>query len=439
MVDADGFNRRSREVLAGGLLVLLLMASLAHGLFGIASAEYAGMAGWCAAALLAGRLRGAARIQVLGMLGVGTVGMVWGAAAGNPPSLGRVFSANQQLLAMLVGVTFLRLVALPNQGRSEALPKGARSLWRTLFGVHFFGAVINLSAVMIVGERQAASKPLSRLQAIVLSRGFSAAAYWSPFFAAMGVALTYAPGSQMVLLMSVGFVAAMISLVIVGYGLSRDSEVSTYRGYPMHFETLIVPGLLAVAVVLLHELWPHIRVLVWVALLSPLLAIAMVFGREGRTAIFSLGRHVTSGLPQMSSELVLFLAAGVLAVGISSYVGSMELQVLPEHFGPTEASLLLGIMVLLAAAGVHPVISISVSGGLLMPIASDPSLVGMVFLMAWSLGVCVSPLSGMHLAMQGRFQVPATRFFGWNLSYIAAMLCVDVGLLHIYHYWGTII
>ncbi len=34
--------------------------------------------------------------------------------------------------------------------------------------------------------------------------------------------------------------------------------------------------------------------------------------------------------------------------------------------------------------------------------------------MSWSLGVMVSPCSGTHLAMQGRFGINAFRFFGWN-------------------------
>jgi hypothetical protein len=193
--------------------------------------------------------------------------------------------------------------------------------------------------------------------------------------------------------------------------------------------------MLAVAVLTLHWVWPEIQVLVWVALLSPLLAVAMLFVREGRKATTYVARHIMYGLPQMSGELLLFLAAGVLAAGISSAARGFEIGLLPDRFGATEASVVLAFMVMLAAVGIHPVIAISVLGGLLLPLAPDPNLVGMVFLMAWSLGVCVSPLSGMHLAMQGRFHLPATRFFRWNAPYVLVMWCVDSGLLHLYDHF----
>ncbi|GAB4348933.1 MAG: hypothetical protein Kow006_10040 [Gammaproteobacteria bacterium] len=421
-----------RESGSGGLLVVLLILSLLAEVTGVVSPVWAGGAGWLAGAVLARRLTGAARWQVLAMLTLGILGLIWGAANGAPSRLVQALSANHLLLAMLVGVTFLRLVAMPRTERHEALPVGRRALWRTLLGVHFFGAVINLSALLIMAERQSLREPLSRLQAIVLSRGFSAAAYWSPFFAAMGVALTYAAGSNIQTLTLMGLPAALGGLAITGLALSRSEEARTFRGYPIHFEALLVPGLLALAVLLLHELWPGIKVLVWVALLSPALSIGLLVRREGRAAAARLKGHVTRGLPQMSGELILFLAAGVFAAGVGSVADTLELTLGAERVGARGAAAMLAIMVLLAAFGVHPVISISVIGGVLADTAIDPNLLGMVFLMGWSLGVCISPLSAMHLAMQGRFGVPSFQFLRWNYRYILVMWCVDALLLYLY-------
>jgi hypothetical protein len=102
------------------------------------------------------------------------------------------------------------------------------------------------------------------------------------------------------------------------------------------------------------------------------------------------------------------------------------------HFGASEASLLLLLMVGLSVVGVHPVISIATAHGLLAPLAPDPDLMGMVYLMAWAQGVAISPLSGMHLAMQGRFGIDPRGFLRWNGSYTLFMLVLDAGVLHLY-------
>lgn len=427
-----GSNQQLKDASAGWLLLALLVLSLVNGFSRSFPAEWAGLAGWGAGMLLARRLHGALRVQVVAMLTVGIAGLVWGTTLGVGSRLGAAVSANQILLAMLVGVSFLRLIALPVAERHESLPEGKRAMWRTLLGIHFFGAFINLSALMIVGERQSARAPLTRLQAVVLSRGFSTAANWSPFFAAMGVALTSAPGSQLQTLSMVGLPVALVALAVTGFGLGRDPEVNAFRGYPMHFAALALPALLTVCVLVLHEIWSEVRILTWISLLSPLIACVGLLYRDGARALPVLSRHVRRGLPQMAGELLLFLAAGVLAAGIASTAEGLGLGALISDFGPLDATGLLAVMILLAIAGVHPVISISVAGGILMPVVADPNLLGLLFLMAWSLGLCASPLSGMHLAMQGRFGIPGANFVAWNIRYVALMWVVDGLVLHGY-------
>ena len=134
----------------------------------------------------------------------------------------------------------------------------------------------------------------------------------------------------------------------------------------------------------------------------------------------------------MSGELLLFLAAGVLAAGIGSLVQSSGWSLHLFGFGATEASLMLLLMVALSVLGVHPVISIATAHGLLMPLAPDPNLIGATYLMAWAQGVAISPLSGMHLGMQGRFGIDARGFLRWNGRFTLVMLALDSLALHIY-------
>jgi hypothetical protein len=56
----------------------------------------------------------------------------------------KVFTVNQYLLTLLIGVVFLRLIATPKKEKNIVFPKGKNSFIKTYLGVHLFGSVINL-------------------------------------------------------------------------------------------------------------------------------------------------------------------------------------------------------------------------------------------------------------------------------------------------------
>mgnify|MGYP001827837464 CR=1 FL=1 len=427
------FNIAQPMVAVSGWLILLaILLSAANGLGLGLPAAAAGITFWLAGVLLAPRVVGLQRIQTLVMLAIGCAGLLYAGIHGGEPQWSKVLVGNQALLAMLAGVSFLRLVTLPQSAAEELDPRGPGALRRTLLGVHLFGSVINLSAVMILGDRQARRQALAPLQATVLSRGFSLAAHWSPFFAAMGVALSNSPGAQLLVLSSVGLPVAALGLALTASQLCRRADAQAYVGYPMHFASLWIPGLLASLVLLFHLSAPSIPILPLISGLAVLLTLGVLLARTRERAPTRFFGHVREGLPRMSGELLLFLAAGVLAAGIGSLVQSTGWGLQLSAFGATEASLMLLLMVGLSVVGVHPVISIATAHGLLTPLAPDPNLVGITYLMAWAQGVAISPLSGMHLGMQGRFGIDPRGFLRWNGSYTLAMLVLDTGVLHLY-------
>lgn len=409
----------------------MILASIAHGFMPLFPVVIAGLFGWAAGLLLARNIGGIQRIQSLLMLCVGGAGLLWGLLSAGTARFEQALVANQAMLAMLASVSFLRLITLPSRGDDEVLPTGHGALWRTLFGVHFFGAVINLSTVMIVGDRQSRNRPLTPLQASVLSRGFAMAANWSPFFAAMGVALTNAPGANLTVVSLTGLPVAMLALAFSVWQFGRLFDVDDFRGYPLNFQALWIPGLLALAVLLLHNHFPGLSILTLISTLSVSLTLLVMLARQRFQGIAQVGRFVTNGLPRMSGELVLFLSAGVLAAGISSAVAASGLDLTPESFGPTQASLLLIAMVLLSIVGIHPVISVTTASGLILPAAPDPDLLAMTFLMTWATGVCVSPFSGLSLAIQGRYGISAFGFPRWNGLFALLLLGLDILVLHL--------
>ncbi|MEJ2612743.1 MAG: hypothetical protein P8179_22460 [Candidatus Thiodiazotropha sp.] len=222
-----------------------------------------------AAALVFHRVSRAQKIQIVIMITIGLCGILLASPDdGIIALLKKAISTNHALLAMLAAVSFLRLMAQPHGEQEEPLPSGTHGFFRTLFGVHIFGAIINLSAILIVGDRLSSRKPLTLFQGLTLSRGFSLAALWSPFFAAMGIALTHAPGANLIEMVTHGLPIACIGLLVATIGLKSAKKEASYEGYPWQFTSLWLPALLAAAIILTHRLYPAISILTLIALFS---------------------------------------------------------------------------------------------------------------------------------------------------------------------------
>ena len=420
-----------REALAGFLLTLMIAASVLPGI----SLLPAGMLGWSAALLLSRRLGWRQRIQTGWLLGLGVAGMAWGVLQGGSLPLDQALAGNQGLVSLLAAVSFLRLVTRPEAANADVPPpRGRTALWRTLIGVHLFGAVINLSTVVILGDRMTTHGRLGKRRALALSRGFAAAAFWSPFFSAMAAALTYAPGAKLGVVVLAGLPMAALSLWLTVREIDPEDPRlgAPFIGYPMNFKALWIPGLLVAIVLALHTLIPHWSILAIIALSAPLLTVAILLVRESWNARPPLKAHVTQGLASTVNELALFLAAGVLAAGLTSLTHTMGDWLPFDDFGPLQAGLLLTAMVGIAALGVHPVISIAACGVWLAPLHPEPNLLAITLLMAWAIGVPANPLSGLHLMMQGRYGIDGYAFLRWNGAYVLKCLGAGAALLYVY-------
>ncbi|WP_207061295.1 hypothetical protein [Motiliproteus sp. SC1-56] len=398
-----------------GIFISAALGLVILGLLGAeVSVAWAGTAYWIAALGLWPRLTRRNRIQSLVLMGVGLGCLFW---VDQPLDAERLLAGNAPLLSMLVAVSFLGLVSQP-PAETEALPRGRGAVASTLLGVHLFGAVINLSSIFIIADRIGRRHTLGADQAKVLVRGFSAAAFWSPFFAAMGVALSVAPEARLQQVWSAGIPLAALALGISYW--SMRSRAPAFVGYPMHYRALWLPALLALGVVLMRYVDPQRSIIGTITLLAPGLALLVLPLQSGR-ALRLLGRHLGERLPQMGNELLLFQAAAVLGYGLETLILSQPGWALFEHFGGGQASLTYLAITGLSLLGVHPIISIALAGSLLAPLAPDHTLLAVVFLAAWGMGSAVGPLSGMNLAIQGRYGIEALSMSRWNLGYTAVM------------------
>lgn len=426
----SGVSSVRRDALAGWLLTLMIAASVMPGI----SLLLAGVLGWTASLLLNDRLAGRQRRQSGWLIGLGLAGLLWGGFHGAPFNATQLLAGNQGLISLLAAVSFLRLVTRPEAANDDAPPpRGRKALWRTLIGIHLFGAVINLSTVVILGDRMTTHGRLGKRRALALSRGF-AAAFWSPFFSAMAAALTYAPGARLSIVVLAGLPMAALALWLTVREIDPEDPTlgAPFIGYPMNFRALWIPGVLVAIVLTLHTLIPHWSILAIIALSAPLLTIIILIAQQRRGAGMSLKAHIEKGLASTVNELALFLAAGVLAAGLTSLTHAFGDWLPFDQFGATQAGLILIAMVGVAALGVHPVITIAAFGVWLAPLHPEPNLLAITLLMAWAIGVPANPLSGLHLMMQGRYGIDGYAFLYWNRVYVLKCLGAGVALLYVY-------
>jgi len=394
----------------------------------------AGIFGWLAVGFLLSQIGKSQRllISILLLLGLLLMLMVW--SKGGSFAITDALSRNAGLLTMIMSVGFLKLIALPVIDEEPKLPTGKSAFRDTLLSVAVFGSFINISAPVLIADRLSLRRPLDLFTCASITRIFSGCSAWSPFFGGMAVVLSYVQDVTVIAVMLGGFPFAVMGfLVVYGSGITRHREViKNFRGFPMQFSSLWIPALLAFIVVVLVNLAPGLSILTIIALSALLITATTLLIRRGIShAGLSLLDFIANGLPKSVNELTLFLASGVLAVGLTGIV-DLGLVSLPElTFGGNSASILLVIMVLIAMAGIHPVIQISAFTPLLASVSPDPELLAITYLFAWSLGTCASPLSGTHLVMQGRYGIPSWKGAVYNWSFVLPMLVVAIGILQI--------
>jgi len=426
-----------RVRVAGWLLVAVIGSSLAVEAWSSLPGWLPGLLAWSAALPLWVRLGRRQRLMVGAMLALGAIGIVAGAWLGEPARLSMALTLNTPIIAMLAGVAFLQLVSLRESAPTEAEPprRGRLALAQTILGVHLFGAVINLTAALIAGDRLRRGGVLPQQQAMAVGTAFSVSAFWSPFLGAMAVSLTVAKGASLVTLVAMGLPLAMVGLLLLWVHLSRArfGYARDFEGYPLDLRALWVPGALALGVFIVHEWRPDWSVLPVIASLALLITAAGLVAREGPArARGRLAGFIPDRLPGMAGELWVFLAAAVLAAGLSAVLAALEIGAPFDRFSGLEASLVLLLCTVIAWMGLHTVVTIPLVAVWLAPLSPDPDLLACAFLCAWAIGLPACATSGTVLTMQARYGIPAATYIRWNLPYLAAMLVVCVIALNLY-------
>lgn len=405
-------------------LILFILSSLNPSLILVVA-----VAAWLVVVIEWNRLSVGPRRQAMFLLIVGIAALIFSYQQGVFLGWKKIVTQNLQLLPMFIAVSFLGLTNPDIQ--NDDLPKGRRAMVSTSFGTNLLGAVINLSILFVFGDRLARNGSLTKAQSILLGRSFCAAAWWSPFFLAAGVALTYAPDMLYHRTVIPGlflcFVAICYSIIEVGF--VRKLEFS---GYPVRMESMTVPFLLAVGVFIGHYFFPDLGMIMLICLVAPPAAVILMRKRPRLPHLYDfINNRITSTV----SQFALFLTAGSFSIGITSII-----QVYPEIFNLTGKAftnslfaIISALLIFLGLIGLHPLVGISVISPLLLPLNPDHSQIAFLFLTCWAISTGSSPLSGVGLVLCSRYRIQARSILVNNIHYAVFMwLCAN--LVNIFYF-----
>lgn len=344
-----------------------------------------------------------------------------------------LLSGNVSIVSMLVGVSFLTLISQPKIGSKEHLPQGKRTIISTFLGVHLFGAVINVSSLFIHADRLSANRPLSRSQVMVLTRGFSTGAFWSPFFAAMAVALSYAPSANLALLMLVGAGVTCFSLIFTFFEVKKVSAQGAFYGYPLRLNSLLLPSILTLLVFAVHYFLPDLSVLFIITLSAPLLCLLLMIKKDNPKQRLKL--HVEGRVANMQNEIVLFLSAGVFGFGLQAVLLNQSWFAPFAQFDAIAASICFLLMISLSMLGFHMLIGISIIAPIALPLSPEPSLLAFIILASWAIGAAVGPLSGMNITIQTTYGISSNKILRWNMWYAIVMSGLVIAMIFVLDHW----
>lgn len=425
-----------RHALAGSLILAGLLLQVAQFANRLPMAHAVGYALWLATALLWIDIPRRTRYQAggLALLGVGLLvtARAWHGAAVDWPGM---LDGNTYVVAMLIGVSFIGLIGnlrghTPPPGQALT---GVRGMVGTWLGVHLLGAILNLSTVFMVGDRLERRAPLAMPQLLGLNRGLSSAALWSPFFASMGVVMTLAPEMHYATILAFGLPLAMASGLLTVAEMSRRFPLDETAGFSLAPRSLLMPVSLALLVMLFHYvLTPALSIVSIITFLLPSVALLANLPRGPRWTLRRVHQHTLVRLPAMRGEVALFLCAGLLTHGLSTFISAAtdSTWALFPHFGAWQAVASFLAIIASAVVGLHPIIGVSVLASMLDLDAGRQTLFAFVGLAAWAVGTSIGPLSGINLSLQGRYGVNGTTMMRHNLGYAAIMaLLVVMALL----------
>lgn len=333
---------------------------------------------------------------------------------------------------MLLARCALRSPAVQVIGQTLRAQPGDRRYAAFSVAGQFFSAMLGMAGANIMlimaapqsepaGERKTAA-------VVAVTRGFTAASYWSPMFGNMAILLVLYPTLRWVEVFPLGLLMAQLTLP-VGLLLHRlrqrrapqapTQEVAA-QGFGPAALMLALVMLSFLGLVLLTGVFAHVSTTAAIVLLGPCAALLLNIVMADRQRSLREGvRRTLEDMrmyPGLASEALLFLGAGC--------AGSIMGDAFPPSWvawigEATRGTPLLGIVflqltvIVAALTGIHPVLTAVFLASTITPtvVGLPPILHILAILSAWGLSASLTPYSVLSLT--------ASRYAGTGLYQIS--------------------
>ncbi|MEO8557448.1 MAG: hypothetical protein ABI439_00180 [Rhodospirillales bacterium] len=306
------------------------------------------------------------------------------------------------------------------------LSPGRRYLWLTLAS-HFLSAVTNFAGFSLLSSFMVGNRDpdVNRRLSLALTRGFTIASCWSPFYLGMAVVVSVMPHLRWIDIAAPGLLLG-VALTLLGFAMDRletrrasamvELDEPTSPPVPAAerraglFRIVALSVGLVVAVAAFNaitgvQMAATIAIVVAIFSLVWLVALRLrgVTGADGKLlGPRQYGATLSENVAALRGIAVLFIGANMFGQGIAS---ALDGHMLVDAAGAIGISGVLWVPFLLcviaagSALGLHSVILIVVFGHTL-PIAAlgiSESTLALVFLTSWGIGGVLSPLSNITL------------------------------------------
>lgn len=366
------------------------------------------------------------------------------------------------LLALLAAVMLLAQCALRSHqvkaigANLRGQRPGRRYMSFTMASQLFSGmlgmAGVNIMLVMAAPPDE--GKSAARTTTVVaVTRGFTAAGFWSPVFGNMAILLALYPTLHWIEVFPLGLALAQLA-ILVGmlmnhFGRAHAEEAAVQSPAQPQLGSAAIPVLAAMfgflALVMAASSALKISITASIVLVGPIVALFLNIAMAGHSRRFVDGlRRTGEGIrqfPRLSSEAILFTAAGC--------AGSIMADAFPAEWVRLIGQALTGMPLLgisflmlsimgMALAGIHPVLSAVFMASTLTPqaLALPPIAHFSAILTGWGLSASVTPFSVLSItasryAGTSLYQISIGRNWAFALlsAFLACVLLTTVALV----------
>lgn len=267
---------------------------------------------------------------------------------------------------------------------------------------------INLGGVRVIGEVFADSMKKSPVTfGAILSRSFSSAAFWTPYFSAFSIAIAYSSGNPAAILV-IGLVFSVIVLTLWSASFfmknPKAEDVSSFSKAEMQTVVIIIFyfSLLVLSVVMLTH-FTDFNVILIISLVSIFFSL-LWSAATGKFISYlkSLKKFVSKDLVNIREEAFLFISIGFFANTLLQINLDLQLPNLPGNspFFVFLFIILFNLAVVgIALTGIHHLVTITIIAATVewQNIGIEPVIFGMTILLAWWLSSMISPFSPVNM------------------------------------------